>query len=134
MAAFAALLLSACTGSDGTARVKAENSPSVVALTLYKGLTSGDVKAVTENIHFKEQLDYNVFRDYFEMAVANEDYKKRTRDFTADYKVTSEKVDGNEATVLLEGVGPLGNMLKITVKLLLVDGCWKVDGNHGVFY
>jgi hypothetical protein len=122
----------ACVKSDNN--VKTDSSPSDIALTLYNGLTSGDVKAVTENIYFKEQLDYNVFRDYFQMAVSNADYKERTKNFTPNYKVTSEQIDGNEATVMLEGIGPLGNMLKITVKLLLIDGRWKVDGNHGVFY
>ena len=134
MAAFVAVALLACGGGKSENNVKADVSPSVVALTLYNGLTSGDVKAVTENIYFKEQLDYNVFRDYFQMAVANADYKERTKNFKADYKVTSEQIDGSEATVNLEGIGPLGNMLKITVKLLFVDGRWKVDGNHGVFY
>ncbi|MBE6267950.1 MAG: DUF4878 domain-containing protein [Bacteroidales bacterium] len=118
----------ACSGK------KYDNTPSDVALTLYTGLTSGDVAAVTENIYFQDSLDYNVFSDYFKMAVASEDYKARTSGFKADYKVVSEKIDGGEATVALEGVGPLGNMLKINVKLLLIDNKWKVDGNHGVFH
>ena len=134
MTAFIAVAMLACTGGKSDNNVKADASPSDIALTLYNGLTSGDVKAVTENIYFKEQLDYNVFRDYFQMAVSNADYKERTKNFKPDYKVTSEQIDGTEATVNLEGIGPLGNMLKITVKLLLVDGRWKVDGNHGVFY
>lgn len=134
MTAFVAVALLACAGGKSDNNVKTDASPSDIALTLYNGLTSGDVKAVTENIYFKEQLDYNVFRDYFQMAVSNADYKERTKNFTPNYKVTSERIDGNEATVMLEGIGPLGNMLKITVKLLLIDGRWKVDGNHGVFY
>ena len=68
------------------------------------------------------------------MAVASDDYKQRTEGFTPDYKVTSEKIDGDKALVVLEGRGPLGNMLKIDVKLLSVDGKWKVDGDHGVFH
>lgn len=134
MTAFVAVALLACASGKSDNNVKTDASPSDIALTLYNGLTSGDVKAVTENIYFKEQLDYNVFRDYFQMAVSNADYKERTKNFTPNYKVTSEQIDGNEATVMLEGIGPLGNMLKITVKLLLIDGRWKVDGNHGVFY
>ena len=86
MAAFVAVALLACGGGKSENNVKADVSPSVVALTLYNGLTSGDVKAVTENIYFKEQLDYNVFRDYFQMAVANADYKERTKNFKADSK------------------------------------------------
>lgn len=127
--ATSALFLMSCgntSSSDGT--------PSVVALKLYKGLTSGDVKTVTENIHFVDSLDFRVFRDYFEMAVASNDYKQRTKEFKPDYKVTSEKIKGDNAFVVLEGKGPLGNMLKIDVKLISVNGVWKVDGNHGVFY
>lgn len=124
-----------CGNANSNAGVS-ENAeaPSVVALTLYKGITSGDVKGVTENIYFVDSLDFNVFRDYFMMAVASDDYKERTKGFTPNYKVTSEKIDGDKAFVVLEGRGPLGNMLKIDVKLLLVDGRWKVDGNHGVFH
>lgn len=83
-------------GSNVDAKVEA---PSVVALTLYKGITSGDVKGVTGNIHFADSLDFNVFRDYFMMAVASNDYKERTKGFTPDYKVTSEKISGNNAFV-----------------------------------
>ena len=109
-------------------------APSAVAVKLYEGLTSGDVKTVTENIYFVDTLDYGVFRDYFQIAVASDDYKQRTQGFKPDYKVDSEKISGDKAFVVLKGKGPLGNMLKIDVKLLFVDGRWKVDGNHGVFY
>ncbi len=126
-ALLAVVSFSCGNGNDG-------GKPSAVALELYEGLTSGDVKAVTGNIHFQDTLDYAVFRDYFQMAVASNDYKQRTQGFKPDYKVTSEKIKGDEAFVVLEGVGPLGNMLKIDVKLLLVEGRWKVDGNHGVFH
>ena len=114
--------------------VNGGENPSKAALELYEGLTSGNVKAVTENIYFADTLDYNVFRDYFKMAVASDDYKQRTQSFKPDYKVVSEKISGDEAFVVLEGKGPLGNMLKIDVKMLFVDGRWKVDGNHGVFH
>ena len=40
----------ACSGK------KYDNTPSDVALTLYTGLTSGDVAAVTENIYFQDSL------------------------------------------------------------------------------
>lgn len=123
-----------CSGNVNNKVNNNNGSPSAVALTLYKGLTSGDVKGVTENIHFVDSIDYGVFCDYFKMAVASNDYKERTKGFTPDYKVTSEKIDGDKAFVVLEGRGPLGNMLKIDVQLVSVDGRWKVDGNHGVFY
>lgn len=132
VAMFALSLLS-CGNGNNSANGDSE-SPSAVALTLYKGLTSGDVKGVTENIYFAQKSDYKVFCDYFNMAVASDDYKQRTEGFTPDYKVTTEKVDGDKAFVVLEGRGPLGNMLKIDVKLVSVDGQWKVDGDHGVFH
>ena len=132
VAMFALSLLSC--GNGGSSANGNSKSPSAVALTLYKGLTSGDVKGVTENIYFAKKSDYKVFCDYFNMAVASSDYKQRTEGFTPDYKVTAEKVDGDKAFVVLEGRGPLGNMLKIDVKLLSVDGKWKVDGDHGVFH
>lgn len=136
---FFVLLLSAlgaCAG-QGAAKQEAQvvgASPSEVAVTLYTGLTSGDVKAVIENIYFTNSIDSNVFRDYFEMAVASSDYKKRTEGFKAQYKAVSETIDGEDAVVALEGMGPLGNFLKINVKLHLIDGHWKVDGHHGVYH
>ena len=113
---------------------KYDNSPSDVAVTLYNGLTSGDYEAVTENIYFQDSLDFNVFRNYFRMAVESDDYKARTEGFKPNYTVKSESIDGDVATVNLEGIGPLGNLLKINVRLVLVDNKWKVDGNHGVFH
>ena len=128
LAAFAALSFFSCNN------VKSDVAPSAVALKVYEGLTSGDVKAVTDNIYFVDTLDHTIFREYLEVAVASADYKKRTQGFKASYKVVSEQVNGKNASVVLEGIGPLGNMLKIDVKLLSVDGSWKVDGNHGVFH
>ena len=131
------LLLSALVTSCADTENKVDRSaeaPSVVALKLYKGLTTGDVKVVNDNIFFQNKIDSTVFRDYFAMAVASKDYQKRTAGFNADYKVVSEKINGDEAVVGLEGMGPLGNYLKINVKLKLIDGFWKVDGNHGVYY
>ena len=121
------LLLSALVTSCADTENKVDRSaeaPSVVALKLYKGLTTGDVKVVNDNIFFQNKIDSTVFRDYFAMAVASKDYQKRTAGFNADYKVV----------VGLEGMGPLGNYLKINVKLKLIDGFWKVDGNHGVYH
>lgn len=108
--------------------------PSAVALKLYEGLTSGDVDAVCNNIYFADSLNYNVFVSYFNMAVSSDDYRKRTEGFKPEYTVTSEKIDGDEAYVGLEGIGPLGNNLKINVKLVAVGDRWKVDGDHGVFH
>lgn len=124
-----ALFFTACNNTNNNAE-----TPSAVALKLYEGITSGNVKAVTENIYFIDTLDYRVFHDYFKIAVASNDYKQRTQGFKPNYKVTSEKISGDKAFVTLEGKGPLGNMLKIDVKLLSIDGRWKVDGNHGVFH
>ena len=127
-----AMVLAALVSCNGGNKIAV--APSQVALELYNGLTSGNVEAVTGNIHFEDSLDYNLFRDYFKMAVASDDYKQRTKDFKSNYKVVSEKIDGDVAVVALEGVGPLGNNLKINVRLVAVNGSWKVDGNHGVFH
>ena len=127
-AAFAALSLFSCGNVNNV------EAPSAVALKVYEGLTSGNVKDVTDNIYFVDTLDHTIFREYLEVAVASADYKKRTQGFKSDYKVVSEQVSGTKASVVLEGIGPLGNKLKIDVKLLSVDGRWKVDGNHGVFH
>ena len=131
--AIVAVSLFSCGNVNTNVNGEAE-APSVVALTLYRGLTSGDVEGVTGNIYFSDSIAAAVFSDYFKMAVASNDYKQRTKGFVPNYKVTSEKINGDKAFVVLEGVGPLGNMLKIDVKLLLVDGYWKVDGEHGVFH
>ena len=128
VAALAALSIFSC------GNVNNGEAPSAVALKVYAGLTSGDVKAVTDNIYFVDTLDHTIFREYLEAAVASSDYKQRTMAFKPNYKVVSEKVSGQNAFVVLEGVGPLGNNLKIDVKLLSVDGRWLVDGNHGVFH
>ncbi len=110
-----------------------EKSPGEVAVELYTALTSGDAQAVKDNMFISDSIYRNSFFAYLDIAVASEQYKQNTANFKAAYVVSEEDVNGDEATVVLTGKGPLGQNVRITVKLLLIDGAWKVDGEHGVW-
>ena len=75
-----------------------------------------------------------MFNSTIDIAVKSEQYQRNTKDFTPSYEVAKEVVDGDNAEVILTGVGPLGYKVRITVKLLRIDGRWKVDGDHGVWH
>ena len=109
-------------------------APGVVAVELFSAITSGNSEFVKENIHISDNIQREVFNSTIDIAVKSEQYKENTKNFTPQYKVAEEVIEGDNAEVILTGVGPLGQKLRITVKLLLVDGRWKVDGDHGVWH
>lgn len=123
------ILIASCKPDNNTA-----TTPGEVAVTLFTAITSGDVQYVKDNICFADSSTYAVFSDYLDIAVASEQYKKKTSASKAEYHVAEENIDGDVAMVVLSGITPLGQPTKITVKLLNVDGAWKVDGEHGVWH
>ena len=52
----------------------------------------------------------------------------------ADYKVVSEQIDGDVAYVELSGYTVLKQMTRFNVRLVKVDGAWKVDGDQSVIH
>ena len=48
--------------------------------------------------------------------------------------IVSETIDGNDAEVVLTTKNISGQNVRITVKLLVDEGRWKVDGDHGVWH
>ena len=128
---FLSLAIVACGGDE----VSVDTSkPGDVAAQLFNSITSGDVEFVKENIHFDTKVDKQVFDKYLDMAVASEDYKERTANYKADYVVVSETVDADTAHVDLKGMSALGKMTTFNVRLLKVDGKWKVDGSQAVLH
>lgn len=123
------LLLFAACGDAGEGK-----SPGQVAVELFSAITSGDNEFVKDNIYISDTIRREVFNSTIDIAVKSEQYQRNTKDFTPSYEVAKEVVDGDNAEVILTGVGPLGYKVRITVKLLRIDGRWKVDGDHGVWH
>ena len=109
-------------------------SPGEVAIELYTALTSGEADGVKNNIYIADSIQRNVFMSYIDIAFASEQYRDNVKDLEASYSAVDETVNGNNVEVTLVGVGPLNQKLRITVKLLKIDGEWKVDGDHGVWH
>lgn len=112
----------------------APTPPDEVAVKFYNSLTSGDMTFAKKHLHFPNPVDYEVFCEYLDMAVRSDEYWDRTEGYKADYSVVSSKIYGEEAFVELLGKTPLNGEAKMTVRLLFIDGMWKVDGNHGVLH
>lgn len=108
--------------------------PSEVAIDLYTALTSGEVDVVKNNIYIADTIQRKAFEGYLDIVASSEQYRENVKDFVPSYSAASETVEGNNAEVILVGMGPLGQKLRITVSLLLVDGEWKVDGQHGIWH
>ena len=120
-------VLAACAPAD-------VNTPGEVAVKLFSAITLGDNEYVKENIYISDEIQREVFNSTIDIAVKSEQYKQNTKNFTPDYNIDEEVVDGDSAQVVLKGVGPLGQKVRITVKLLRIDGRWFVDGDHGVWH
>lgn len=124
---FVLLLFAACVTNETAA-------PGEVAVKLFSAITTGDNEYVKDNIYISDTIQREVFNSAIDIAVKSEQYRQNTKDFVPDYKVAQETINGDNAEVILTGIGPLGQKVRITVKLLLVDGRWKVDGDHGVWH
>ena len=111
-----------------------KKSPGEVAVLLFNSITQGDVENVKENIHFESDAEYGVFCEYLDMVVASDNFKARTKGYTADYAVLSESIEGDTARVELLGYTVLGQKTRFNVLLLKVDGEWKVDGDQAVIH
>ena len=109
-----------------------EKTPGEVAVMLFNSITVGDADVVKQNIHFKEIDEYEVFCEYLDMVVASDNFKNRTKGYTADYVAVSEVVDGDTAYVELLGYTVLKQKTRFNVRLLKIDGDWKVDGDQAV--
>lgn len=111
-----------------------EKTPSEVALTVFNGLTTGDTAAIKRNIYITDDIQRSVFNDYFRIAATSNQYMETTAGYRPVYKIVSETVDGKNAEVVLTTKNISGQNVRITVKLLVDEGQWKVDGDHGVWH
>lgn len=120
-------------GATSCNRQQQETAPGEVAVRLFTAITSGEMQVVKENIYMSDSIQRSTFYDWIDAAKNSPQYKENTAGFKADYTVAEEHVDGDNAEVILSGTGPLGQKVRITVKLKKIDGEWKVDGDHGVW-
>ena len=110
-------------------------SPSQVALSVFEAITTADTATLRNKIHINDQIQRDVFNDYFKIAAASKQYIEATAHYKPVYNVVSETIDGENAEVILTTKNISGQNVRLTVKLLLdEDGYWKVDGDHGVWH
>ncbi len=125
----AALLVVACNNN-----FVGEKSPSEVTLEVFNGLTTGDTAAIKQNIYITDDIMRASFNDYFRIAAASNQYMETTANYKPVYNIVSETIDGETAEVVLKTKNISGQNVRITVKLLVDEGRWKVDGDHGVWH
>ena len=111
-----------------------EQTPSEVALSVFNGLITGDTAAIKRNIYITDEIQRATFNDYFRIAAASSQYMETTANYKPVYNIVSETIDGNDAEVVLTTKNISGQNVRITVKLLVDEGRWKVDGDHGVWH
>lgn len=111
------------------------NDPGNVAVALYTALTDGEsMQYVKDNIYFSDSARHKTFSNYLDIVAASPQYRKNIQKANVEYSVAEQEVNGDVANVVIVGTGPLGQRLRISVRLLCIDGEWKVDGNHGVWH
>lgn len=107
--------------------------PGDVALKVFTAITSGEAQVIKDNIYISDTIQRKSFEYYLDIAMSSQQYNENTASFEEDYTVVSEIIDGERAEVVLTGTNPLGQPVRLTVKLLIIDGVWKVDGDHAVY-
>ncbi len=119
----------------GCERKALGESPSEVALEVFKAITSGDTATLRKQIYINDDIQRDVFNDYFKIAVASSQYIENTSHYRPTYSVLGETIDGETAEVILATKNISGQNVRITVRLLLDEkGYWKVDGDHAVWH
>jgi hypothetical protein len=109
-------------------------APGEVAVSLFNALTSGEAQIVRDNIYFADNVERSAFYAYLDMAYDSKDFAERTKGYKADYKVVSEKIDGDSAFVVLLGKTALAQDTRFNVLMVKIDGEWKVDGRFSVLH
>ncbi|MBR3884680.1 MAG: hypothetical protein IKJ31_08005 [Bacteroidaceae bacterium] len=107
--------------------------PCDVALKVFTALTSGEAQVIKDNIYIEDSIQRKSFEHYLDIAMSSQQYDENTATFEENYTVAKETIDGDRAEVILVGDNPLGQPVRLTVKLLIVDGVWKVNGDHAVY-
>ena len=103
-------------------------------MSLFNALTSGEAQIVRDNIYFADNVERSAFYAYLDMAYDSKDFAERTKGYKADYKVVSEKIDGDSAFVVLLGKTALAQDTRFNVLMVKIDGEWKVDGRFSVLH
>lgn len=127
---FTSLFIVACNNNNFVG----EKTPSEVTLALFNGLVTGDTAAIKRNIYITDDIQRASFNDYFRIAAASSQYMETTSYYKPVYNIVSETIDGKKAEVVLTTKNISGQNVRITVKLLVDEGRWKVDGDHGVWH
>ena len=119
----------------GCQREALGDSPSNVALAVFEAITSGDTATLRNKLYINDEIQRDVFNDYFKIAIASKQYMENTAQYRPSYTVVSETIEGETAEVILSTKNISGQKVRLTVRLLLDDeGYWKVDGDHGVWH
>lgn len=118
--------------SCGSEELVVPKQPADVALGFFNSITYGNVEALKENVCFNDQADEAIFNEYLERLFIPDTAKLRSSVYDAEYKVLSEKIEGDTAYAELEGMTVFGKTAKLKVRLLNCEGDWKVDGSQAV--
>ena len=118
--------------SCGSEELVVPKQPADVALGFFNSITYGNVEALKENLCFNDQADEAIFNEYLERLFIPDTAKLRSSVYDAEYKVLSQKIEGDTAYAELEGMTVFGKTAKLKVRLLNCEGDWKVDGSQAV--
>ena len=109
-------------------------TPGEIAVNFFSSITSGDVKAVRDNVVFRNAKEEQMFDSYLEKLFIPNVGKQAPRGHDAAYKIVSEEIKNDTAYVQLQANGAADKVVKMKVRLLNAEGVWKVDGSQAVLH
>lgn len=109
-------------------------TPGEIAVNFFSSITSGDVKAVRDNVVFRNAKEEQMFDSYLEKLFIPNVGKQAPRGHDAAYKIVSEEIKNDTAYVQLQANGVADKVVKMKVRLLNAEGVWKVDGSQAVLH
>ena len=110
-------------------------TPGEIAVHFFTSITSGDVKAVKDNVVFRNAKEEQMFDSYLEKLFIPNVGKQIPRAHDAAYKIVSEEVKNDTAYVQLQANGATGKVVKMKVEVrngkIIIDG---YDGSQAVLH
>ena len=105
-------------------------APDELALYYLQSLEHGEVEGLDNAMHFPSEYDRERYKGYFDRVKSLKGKGLRRELPSAGFQVSETAVNGETAIVKLNGKNAFDRNTTVEVRLLNVNGKWKIDASY----
>ena len=128
------LLLVSCGKDAVTPPVTSEpalpSAPDELALYYLQSVEQGEVEGLDRAMYFSSEYDRKRYQGYFDRVKSLKEKGLRRELPSAGFQVSETAVNGDTAVVRLNGRNAFDKNTTVEVRLLSVNGKWKIDASY----